>query len=74
MAIIRYYEKARFVANEVGWVYEYTTDPNKKGKRISKDKAKAIIKEEGLVLVHQNKFGCIWDTPDKEFRKRFERK
>ena len=39
---------------------------------MSKDEAKARIKELGLVKVHSDENGVIWDTPDKEFLTAFE--
>lgn len=43
------------------------------GKEISKKEAMRVIKENGLVLVHDDKSGQIWDTPDKQFREKYRR-
>lgn len=70
--IIKYYERALNMQNVV---YEevnlkenaiptiYFDDI--KGKLISKEKAKAIIEEQGLTIVLKNKYGTIWDEFDR---------
>ena len=56
----------------VNVTFEEVADPRKKGKILSKDEAKARIKELGLVKVYRDENGVIWDTPDKEFLTAFE--
>lgn len=68
-AIIKYYTYSLGMVNAT---FEEVTDPRKKGKILSKDEAKAKIKELGLVKVCRNKNGVIWDTPNKEFLTAFE--
>lgn len=68
-AIIKYYTYSLGMVNAT---FEEVTDPRKKGKILSKDEAKAKIKELGLVKVCHNKNGVIWDTPNKEFLTAFE--
>lgn len=85
MAILRY--KETFIGR-ASWAYELleTEDhPNlihesPKGKvvhhepkRLSKDEAKAIIKEQGLVVAMRLDSGeTIWDTPDKAYQERWQ--
>ena len=85
MAILRY--KETFIGR-ASWAYELleTEDhPNlihesPKGKvvhhepkRLSKDEAKAIIKEQGLVVAMRLDSGeTIWDTPDKDYQERWK--
>lgn len=56
----------------VNVTFEEVSDPRKKGKILSKDEAKARIKELGLVKVYRDENGVIWDTPDKEFLTAFK--
>lgn len=56
----------------VNVTFEEVADPRKKGKILSKDEAKARIKELGLVKVYRDENGVIWDTSDKEFLTAFE--
>ena len=37
--------------------------------RISKEKARALIARRGLVEVHRDENGVVYDTPDKIFQK-----
>lgn len=37
--------------------------------RISKEKARALIARRGLVEVHRDENGIVYDTPDKIFQK-----
>lgn len=85
MAVLRY--KEIFIGIE-NWVYElleiddhpnlihYT--PSGKTIRclpkiISKNKAKEIIKKEGLVVAYKDDSGeTIWDTPDKAYQERWK--
>ena len=85
MAILRY--KECFIG-QASWGYELLeledhpnlTHQSPKGKtvhhepkRISKDEAKAIIKEQGLVVVEKLNSGeIIWDTPDKAYQERWQ--
>lgn len=68
-AIIKYYTSSIGMANAT---FEEVSDPRKKGKILTKDEAKARIKELGLVKVYRDENGVIWDTPDKEFLTAFE--
>lgn len=38
---------------------------------ITKEQAKKIIAEYGLVQVHKNQFGTIYDTPDMMFQRMY---
>lgn len=85
MAVLRY--KETFIGR-ASWAYELleTEDhPNlthlsPKGKvvhhepkRLSKGEAKAIIKEQGLVVAMRLNSGeTVWDTPDKEYQDRWK--
>ena len=85
MAVLRYKENFVGLSN---WVYELLDvkdNPNltrvtPKGKivrhepkRLSKDEAKATIKEQGLVIAMRLDSGeIIWDTPDKAYQKRWQ--
>lgn len=68
-AIIKYYTTFLGMVNAT---FEEVSDPRKKGKILSKDEAKARIKELGLVKVYRDENGVIWDTPDKAFLTAFE--
>lgn len=68
-AIIKYYTTSLGIVNVT---FEEVSDPRKKGKILTKDEAKARIKELGLVKVCRNENGVIWDTPDKAFLTAFE--
>ena len=68
-AIIKYYTSSIGMVNPT---FEEVSDPRKKGKILSKDEAKARIKELGLVKVCQDENGVIWDTPDKKLLTEFE--
>lgn len=68
-AIIKYYTTSLGMVNAT---FEEVSDPRKKGKILSKDEAKARIKELGLVKVHSDENGIIWDTPDKDFLTAFK--
>lgn len=68
-AIIKYYTTSLGMVNST---FEEVYDPRKKGKLLTKDEAKARIKELGLVKVYRDENGVIWDTPDKEFLTAFE--
>lgn len=85
MAVLRYKENFVGVSN---WAYELLevkdhpnlTHLSPKGKvvhhepkRLSKDEAKAIIKEQGLVIAMRLDTGeTIWDTPDKAYQERWK--
>ena len=85
MAVLRYKENFVGVSN---WAYELLeiedhpnlTHESPKGKvvhhepkRLSKDEAKAIIKEHGLVIAMRLDTGeTIWDTPDKAYQERWQ--
>lgn len=85
MAILRY--KVCFVGR-TNWAYELLEiedDPNlthtsPKGKvsqhapkKLTKEEAKDIIKEQGLVVAMKLNTGeTIWDTPDKAYQKRWK--
>lgn len=68
-AIIKYYTTSLGMVNAT---FEEVSDPRKKGKILTKDEAKARIKELGLVKVCRDENGVIWDTPDKKFLTAFE--
>lgn len=68
-AIIKYYTSSIGMVNPT---FEEVSDPRKKGKTLSKDEAKARIKELGLVKTHSDENGIVWDTPDKKFLTKFE--
>lgn len=68
-AIIKYYTTSLGMVNAT---FEEVSDPRKKGKTLTKEEAKARIKELGLVKVYRDENGVIWDTPDKEFLTAFE--
>ena len=70
MIIIKYVEKLA-TSDRANMVYEQVTDPNKKGSRINRTKAMQLINELGLVLVVNNQYGKIWDTPNKDFYSKF---
>ena len=85
MAVLRYKENFVGVTNLAYELLEVEDNPNlthlsPKGKvvhhepkRLSKDEAKAIIKEKGLVIIGRLDSGeTIWDTPDREYQQRWK--
>ena len=68
-AIIKYYTYSFEMVNAT---FEEVVDPRKKGKILTKEDAKERIRELGLVKVHRDENGVIWDTPNKEFLTAFE--
>lgn len=81
MAIIKYRVEAtvtrRTDENEddriIGsiWQYEEVENPHKQGKILTRDQAKKIIEEKGLVEVCNNRYGIIWDKPDEPMLNRY---
>lgn len=76
MAIIKYRVEATVTRadtnddrNVIGsaWQYEEISTPEIQGRILSREKAMDIIREKGLVLVHQTPFGSVYDTPDEPF-------
>ena len=77
MAIIKYRVEApvtrRTDVNEddnimaSDWQYEEVFTPERTGRLLSREEAMQIIREKGLVLVHQTPFGSVYDTPDEPF-------
>ena len=43
-----------------------------KTEEVSKEKAQGVIKENGLVLVRESRYGKIWDAPDGSFREKYQ--
>ena len=39
-------------------------------KHISREEARRLIRENGLVEVHSDRDGKVWDTPDKLFQRK----
>lgn len=82
MAIIRYRVEARVTrrtdVNEddnimaSGWQYEEVENPHKPGNILTREKAMEMIRESGLVEVHRNKHGVIWDLPDEPMLQKYE--
>lgn len=84
MAVLRYKENFVGISN---WAYELLDvkdNPNltritpkgktvhREPKMLSKEQAKAIIKEQGLIVAMRLDTGeTIWDTPDKAYQKRW---
>lgn len=84
MAVLRYKENFVGISNWAYELLEVKDNPNltrvtPKGKTVrrepkilSKEQAKAIIKEQGLVVAMKLDSGeIIWDTPDKAYQKRW---
>lgn len=75
MAVIKYMTKAQIpgcsepIAQE--WTYEEVRNPHKQGKILTRDQAKKIIEEKGLVEVCNNRYGIIWDKPDEPMLNRY---
>ena len=69
MAIIKYRVEAKAGPRDMDvgsrWQYEECYNPMKGGKLLTREEALKIIEEKGLVLVHHNMFGCVWDEPDE---------
>jgi hypothetical protein len=60
MIIIKYPEWLRLQPDYREMVYELCDDEFKKIKKISKEEAIELIKENDLRMVHRNKYGAIW--------------
>ena len=69
MAVIKYFTTFLGMTNAT---FEVVAHPKKLGKIVSKDEAKRIIKEEGLVVAYNDDNGVLWDTPDREFYEEFK--
>ena len=73
MAVIRYRVEATVTRtyssddNVMGstWQYEVCHTPAAQDRLITREEALRIIREEGLILVHQTPYGSIYDTPDE---------
>lgn len=52
--------------------YEVITNPNRVGKIVSKEDARRIIKDKGLIVSYRDKNGIVWDTPDQKFYNEFK--
>lgn len=55
------------------WQYEEVTNPHREGKLLTREEAKEIIKEKGLVLVHKMGGNQIWDYPDEPMWMRYHK-
>ena len=56
------------------WQYEEVSNPHREGKILTREEAKEIIREKGLVLVHKMG-GCkIWDHPDEPMWVQYHRR
>ena len=68
MAIIKYKITSLHMTNVA---YEEIETPFKAGKRLTRKEACERIKELGLVKVHSNKYGTIWDKEDEPLLKEY---
>lgn len=59
----------RFIGDAMR-TYELCTTPAK-AKEISGKEARTIIREYGLVKVHETRDGSVYDTPDRAFYKKY---
>lgn len=60
MIIIKYYEWLKIQPDLSDCIYELCTEDFKKIRQLKKDEARAMIRDNNLVLVHKNKYGAIW--------------
>lgn len=72
MAIIKYYVEMKGVQDASGWQWEETFDPLEEGKILSHEQALKKIEKQGLVLVHKNEHGEIWDEPSEPFFQKYQ--
>ena len=72
--IVRYFEWGIFNPDAVFPVWEeiLTKEDIKGGRKLTREEAVEIIKEQGLQLVHVSRHGQIYDVPSEEFKKSFE--
>lgn len=49
----------------------HRTIPRVRLKTLTREQARALIKEGGLVEVFRNRSGIVYDTPDKAFYKKY---
>lgn len=85
MAVLRYKENFVGISNWAYELLEVKDNPNltritpkgktvrREPKMLSKEQAKAIIKEQGLIVAMRLDTGeTIWDTPDKAYQERWK--
>ena len=68
MAIIKYKITSLHMTNVA---YEEIDSPFKAGKKLTRQEAADKINELGLVKVHSNKYGTIWDKEDEPLLKEY---
>lgn len=67
--VIKYFIESMDMTNAV---YEEIADPDRPGRKLSRPDADRRIRELGLVKVHHNRYGTIWDTPGQDFLAKYE--
>lgn len=81
MAIIKYRVEATVTRTDTnadrnvmasGWQYEECYNHLQPGKILTREKAMEMIREQGLVKVHSNTHGTIWDKPDEPMFQKYE--
>lgn len=72
MAIIKYYVEMKGVEDASGWQWEETFDPLEEGRKLTREQAERKIEKKGLVLVHRNEFGEIYDEPEEPFFQKWQ--
>lgn len=62
--VVKYYIESMDMTNAA---YEEISRPEHPGRMLSKSEARERIRELGLVKVHENRHGTVWDTPAQDF-------
>lgn len=60
MVIVKYYEWLRFEPDYKQTIYELCNESFERVKKISKQNAIDLIRENGLQKVHHCRYGAIW--------------
>ena len=79
MAIIKTRTEARITDTDTAesviaseWMWEEITHPTARGRQLTKEEALAIIREEGMILVHSVPgVGQIYDYPNEPFLEKY---
>lgn len=62
-AVIKYHIRFCGMTNVA---YEEVNNPNRPGIKMTREQAHERIRELGLIKVHHNRWGTVWDTPAQE--------
>lgn len=69
--IIKTYSRS-LISGEQGVEFELVTNPHKDGQILTRAEAMEYVKEHGLVKVESGEDGAIWDTPERDFQRKWK--